>query len=76
MTTQQKRAIAIGAITTLLGATLIGAAAGAASAVRGAIVTRGEFEALRATVERVDARTARIERFICRPRPDDLGCQP
>lgn len=35
---------------------------------------KAEVESLRVTLKRVDERTARIERFMCRTRPDDLGC--
>jgi hypothetical protein len=36
---------------------------------------RSDVEALRQTMQRVDERTARIERFLCQDRASDLGCQ-
>lgn len=33
-----------------------------------------DVERIESVIRRVDERTARIERYLCRARPEDIGC--
>lgn len=54
--------------------TLLGAQVDAKADSAEVQAVREEVESLRSTMQRVDERTARIERYLCRTRPDDIGC--
>lgn len=66
MTTQQEKTVKLAVLTAGLLA-LLGMAWGSKA-------DKADVEAMRTTIQRVDERTARIERYLCAGRVGDMGC--
>ena len=83
MTTPQKRAVWLGILTAILGAIsapLLGAAwhskadSGVVEQLRRDLNDKADRDSVMNILQRVDERTARMERYICRREPNSLGC--